>query len=163
MTRVLFSLTGGNVNMCELWKLFGLCFLVLLFQASWNVTPLILRSFLSQRFKNVPLPISRDHSLLISLSATCCHAYFIIPSLPELSPLSSTWCFVETAFRQLSEVNHGIYLIRIPVLPITQYLNYFVYFIWFSSCSLLFVFNNEYTFTLCCDQLGFWKHLSLLL
>ena len=67
MTRVLFSLTGGNVNMCELWRLFGLCSLVLLFQASWNVTPLILRSFLSQRFKNVPLPISRAFFLLISL------------------------------------------------------------------------------------------------
>ena len=89
-TRVLFSLTGGNVNMCELWKLFGLCFLVLLFQASWNVTPLILRSFLSQRFKNVPLPISRAFLLLISLFATCYHADFSILSLPELSPLSLT-------------------------------------------------------------------------
>ena len=87
MTRVLFSLTGGNVNMCELWKLFGLCFLVLLFQASWNVTPLILRSFLSQRFRNVPLPISRALCNMLS-----CRFYHSQPTWTLTSVLDMMFC-----------------------------------------------------------------------
>lgn len=74
---------------------------------------------------------SPELSFYSSLSATCYHADFSILSLPELSPLSLTCCCVETAFRQLSEGNHRIYLISIPVLPITQYLKIIILYILF--------------------------------
>jgi len=85
---------------------------------------------------------SPELSFYSSLSATCYHADFSILSLPELSPLSLTCCCVETAFRQLSEGNHRIYLISIPVLPITQYLKIIILcilfdFLFVSHCLFL--------------------------
>lgn len=124
VTHVLIFLTGGNMNVCELCELFGLCFLVLLFQASWGVTLLILRALLSQRFKDGPLQLSRA---LFSLCSSLLPAFYHIMQVLAFSA-SLTFhlcpchaCCVQTAFRKYQGGNHGIHPICFPVLPVTQY------------------------------------------
>lgn len=139
--------------MCELSKLFGLCFLVFLSQASWTVTihthsqiviePKIqgwpcahLQNFLTVQLSPSSIPTCKFQPSASMTSHLCpCHV---------LQELLSGSCL-----GQLQDLPDLCLL-----LPLIQCLKTIVLYILFPSCFPVLVFSNEYKFKLWYNLLG---------